>query len=65
MTVCMIRFTRDGTEIFFDDYSFQTPLHRVAWTGKGDIVEILLRNGANVHEKHVKISEMRSGGEQI
>ena len=33
---------------------FQTPLHSAAWNGKGDVVEILLRNGANIHETNVR-----------
>jgi ankyrin repeat protein len=33
---------------------FQTPLHDAARNRKGDIVEILLRNGANINEKAVK-----------
>ena len=41
---------------------FQTPLHLAADNKDGDIVEILLRNGANIHEKDVIITEMRSGG---
>jgi hypothetical protein len=35
-------------------FSFQTPLHYAAENGKGDAVEILLRNGANINEKNVK-----------
>ena len=33
---------------------FQTPLHLAAGNGYGDVVEILLRNGANIHEKDVR-----------
>ena len=33
---------------------FQTPLHFAAYNGKGDVVEILLRNGANINEKDVR-----------
>jgi ankyrin repeat protein len=35
-------------------FLFQTPLHSAAQYGKGDVVEILLRNGANINEKDVK-----------
>ena len=38
----------------FDFVIFQTPLHYAADNGKGDVVEILLRNGANIHEKAVR-----------
>jgi ankyrin repeat protein len=41
---------------------FQTPLHDVVREGKGDVVEILLQNGANVNEKNVKIISL---GENI
>jgi ankyrin repeat protein len=32
---------------------FQTPLHYAAAAGKGDVAEILLRNGASINEKNV------------
>ncbi len=35
-------------------FRFQTPLHLAARNGKGDVVEILLQNGANINEKDVK-----------
>jgi ankyrin repeat protein len=35
-------------------FLFQTPLHTAARWGNGDVVEILLRNGANINEKAVK-----------
>jgi hypothetical protein len=35
-------------------FIFQTSLHAAASTGKGDVIEILLRNGANVNEKDVR-----------
>ena len=35
-------------------FVFQTPLHLAAENGKGDVVEILLRNGANINEKNVR-----------
>ena len=55
MTVGMFTFTRDGTEIYFLIFVFfKTPLHLAAHDGKGDVVEILLRNGANIHEKDVR-----------
>ena len=38
---------------------FQTPFHLAAWNGKGDVVEILLRNGANIHEKDVRYHTQR------
>jgi hypothetical protein len=34
---------------------FQTPLHNAAGNGYEDIVEILLRNGANINEKTVRM----------
>jgi hypothetical protein len=37
-------------------FRFQTPLHQAAGNGKGDVLEILLRNGANINEKDVRIS---------
>ena len=45
------RWRRD---IFLIFVFFQTPLHYAAQNGYGDVVEILLRNGANVHEKNVR-----------
>ena len=45
------RWHRDTFLIFV---FFQTPLHWAAENGKGDVVEILLRNGANVNEKEVR-----------
>ena len=57
MTGCMSTFTRDGKEIEFWSCNFvffQTALHNAAWMGVGDVVEILLRNGANVNEKKCK-----------
>ena len=41
-------------DIFLIFVFFQTPLHLAAANGKGDVVEILLRNGANIHEKDVR-----------
>jgi hypothetical protein len=38
---------------------FQTPLHYAAWEGKGDVVEILVQNGANINEKDVKNISIR------
>jgi ankyrin repeat protein len=35
---------------------FQTPLHNAAGNGYEDIVEILLRNGANINEKTVRMT---------
>ena len=35
-------------------FYIQTPLHSAAEEGKGDVVEMLLRNGANVNEKDVR-----------
>jgi hypothetical protein len=34
---------------------FQTPLHAAAANGEVDVVEILLRNGANINQNDVKI----------
>ena len=50
------RYSRD---IFLIFVFFQTPLHWASYKGKGDVVEILLRNGANIHEKDVKLTEMK------
>ncbi len=33
---------------------YQTPFHYAAGNGKGDVVEILVRNGASINEKNVK-----------
>ncbi len=33
---------------------FQTPLHLAAEKGQGDVVEILVRNGANINDKTVR-----------
>ena len=41
-------------DIFLIFVFFQTPLHYAAANGKGDVAEILLRNGANIHEKNVR-----------
>ena len=38
----------------FDFVFFQTPLHRAAENGNGDVVEILLLNGASINEKDVR-----------
>jgi ankyrin repeat protein len=35
-------------------FLFQTPLHLAAFSGKRDVVEILLRNGANINENNVR-----------
>ncbi len=35
-------------------FLFQTPLHFAAFSGKGVVVEILVRNGANINEKNVR-----------
>jgi hypothetical protein len=51
----MFTLTKDGTEIFLM-YLFQTPLHDAAGNGKGDVVEILLRNGATINEQNARIS---------
>jgi ankyrin repeat protein len=34
---------------------FQTPLIYAAFNGRGDAVEILLQNGANINDKDVSI----------
>ena len=44
-------------------YLSGTSLHLAAESGKERVVEILLRNGANIHEKEVEITEMKSGGD--
>ena len=44
---------------------FQTPLHLAAANGKRDVVEILLRNGANIHEKDVRNEMIVIGWEEI
>ncbi len=54
----MFTLTRDGAEIYFWCFWFQTPLHLAARYGKGDVMEILLRNGANVNEKRVKYIQL-------
>ncbi len=54
MTEGMLTLTGDGTEIYLRSALFQTPFHWVALNGKGDVVEILLRNGANINEKDVR-----------
>ena len=41
-------------ELFDIFVYFQTPLHFAADNGKLDVVEILLRNGANINEKDVR-----------
>lgn len=33
----------------------KTPLHLAALHAKGDVLELLLRNGANINEKDVRI----------
>ena len=48
------------TDIFIYFLTFQTPLHRATNQGQRDIMEILLRNGANINEKSVRIHR-RSG----
>jgi hypothetical protein len=40
-------------------FCFQIPLHIAAREGKGDVVEILLRNGANINEKNVRNISVR------
>ncbi len=47
-------FSECCAEICFFHIFFQTPLHRASYSGSGDIVVILLRNGANVNEKDVR-----------
>jgi hypothetical protein len=54
MTEGMFTLTRNGAEIYFWCFWFQTPLHIAAYNGKGDVVEILVRNGANINEKNVQ-----------
>lgn len=34
---------------------FQTPLHQAVWMGKENVVEILVKNGAKINEKNVRI----------
>ena len=41
-------------DIFLIFVFFQTPLHFAAEHGKGDAVEILLRNGANIDDIDVR-----------
>ena len=41
-------------DIFLIFVFFQTPLHFAALNGYGDVMEILLCNGANIHEKDVR-----------
>ncbi len=53
MTEGMFILARDGVEIYFY-VLVQTPLHYAAGNVKGDVVEILLLNGANINEKNVK-----------
>ncbi len=56
MTGGMFTSTLDSPDMYvFLMFWFQTPLHYAAANGKGDIVEILVRNGANINEKDVKI----------
>ena len=47
-------YERWRRDIFLIFVFFQTPLHYAAQNGYEDVVEILLRNGANVHEKNVR-----------
>ncbi len=55
MTGGVFMSTRDGAEIYFRCFGFQTPLHLAARHGYGDVVEILLRNEDNTNEKDVTI----------
>ncbi len=58
----MFGFTRDGADFYFFDVFFQTPLLSAAGNGRGDVVEILLLNGANINEKDVRISSLLRSG---
>ena len=51
MTECMFKVDQRYS---FEFWFFQTPLHSAAANGKLDVVEILLRNGANINEKNVR-----------
>ena len=52
MTGCMFTFTKMSQRSILN--FFQTPLCLAAKIGKGDVVEILLHNGANIDEKDVR-----------
>ena len=62
MTGCMFTFTRDGTEISNSCLIFQTALHAAVCRGKEDVVETLLRNGADINEKAVSNHKKKSVG---
>ncbi len=62
MTDGMFTLTREGAEINFLCFRFQTPLHDAAGQGKGDIAEILLRSGANINEKNVRNTSVGERG---
>jgi ankyrin repeat protein len=60
MSVGKFELTRNGSEIYFICIVFQTPLHNAAGNGEGDVVEILLQNGANINEKFVRFNFLRN-----
>jgi hypothetical protein len=45
--------------IFVSNILIQTLLHHAAGTGRGDVVEILVQNGANINEENVSGTILR------